>query len=92
MLATRTSRHSIGANTKTLNGEITNGDLTSGGKSSCYRLFANSLWQPPCKILAHSFMFHRFRVQTLANVVHATVGEDRTPRPTHISVLLVFRT
>ena len=25
-----------------------------------------------------------FRVQTLANVVHATGGEDRTPRRTHI--------
>ena len=29
-----------GANTKTLNGEITNGEFTSGEKSDGYRLFA----------------------------------------------------
>ena len=31
----------------------------------------------------------RFLVQRLANVVHATVGEDRTPRRTHIFLSLV---
>ena len=39
----------IGANTKTPNGEI-----ISGGKSDGYRLFANPMWQPLCKIHAHS--------------------------------------
>ena len=48
-----------GANTKTLNGEvnngkINNGEITSGGNSEGYRLFANPVWQPLCKILAHS--------------------------------------
>ena len=57
-----------GANSKTLNGEI-----TSGGKSDGYRLFQ-----------IHVDFFHRFRVQTLANAVHATESEDRTPRRTHI--------
>ena len=33
--------------------------------------------------------FHRFRVQTFANVVHATGGEDRTPRRTHIFLSVV---
>ena len=47
---TRTSRLN-GADTKTLNGEI-----TSGGKSDGYRLLANPMWQPLCKILAHSLI------------------------------------
>ena len=33
--------------------------------------------------------FHRFRVHTLANVVHATEGEDGTPRRTHTFFSLV---
>ena len=33
--------------------------------------------------------FHRVRAQTLANVVHATGGHDRTPRRTHIFFILV---
>ena len=37
-----------GANTKTLNGEI-----TRGGKSDGYRLLANPVWKPLCNILAH---------------------------------------
>ena len=32
---------------------------------------------------------HRFLVQRLANVVHATVGEDGTLRRTHIFLSLV---
>ena len=68
------SNNGSNTNTKTLNGEI-----TSGGKSDGYRLFPS-----------HIGFFHRFHVQTLANVVHATEGEDRTPRRTHI--FLVSRT
>ena len=34
--------------------------------------------------------FHRFRVQTLANVVHAMVDEDRRPRRTHIFLSVVL--
>ena len=56
-------------NTKTLNGEI-----NIGGNSDGYRLFQSHV----------DFCFHRFRVQTLPNVVHATAREDRTPRRTHI--------
>ena len=36
------------------------------------------------RILRIRRFFHRFRVQTLANVVHATGCEDRTPCRTHI--------
>ena len=39
------------------------------------------------------FFSEKSRVQTLANVVHATGGEDRTPRRTHIfRSLVVSRT
>ena len=38
-----------------------------------------------CKILAHSQFFLKFRVQTLANVVHGTECEDRTPHRTHMT-------
>ena len=71
--------HNNGGNTniKTLNGantETLNGDFTIGGKSDGYGLFQS-----------HIGFFHRFRVQTLANVVHATGCKDRTPRRTPIS-------
>ena len=54
MVAPRTSGLSNGANTETLNGKITIGEITGGGKRDGYRLFANPTWQPLCKILAHS--------------------------------------
>ena len=41
------------------------------------------------RLLRFRRFLHRFRVQTLANVVHATVSEDRTPRRTHIFPSLV---
>ena len=31
-----------------------NGEITRGGKSDGHRLFANPMWQPLCRILAHS--------------------------------------
>ena len=37
-------------------GKLTNGEITSGEKSD-YRLFAKPMWQPLCKILAHSYLF-----------------------------------
>ena len=48
-----------GVNAKTPNGkitqgEITQGEITSGEKSGGCRLFAKPMWQPLCKILAHS--------------------------------------
>ena len=58
------------------NGSNTNtktlNDEIIGGKSDGYRLFHSQVF------------FHRFRVQTSANVVHATRSEDRTPCRTHI--------
>ena len=61
-------------NTKTLNGEI-----TIGGKSEGHRPSSKS----------HRICFHRFRVDTLATVVHATGAEDRTPRRTHTFLSVV---
>ena len=55
-------------NTKTLNVKINN-----GGKSDGHRLFQS-----------HIGFFHRYRVLTLASVVHTTESEDRTPCRTHI--------
>ena len=56
--------HKFSGNTniKTLNGVNTktpNGEITSGEKSEGYRLFAKPMWQPLCKILAHSQIFPR---------------------------------
>ena len=74
-----------GANTKTLDG-----DITSGGKSDGYRLFANPMWQSLCaKFLRILRFFHRFRVQASANAVHATVSEDNTSSHAHFSLSLV---
>ena len=58
------------ANIKTLNGEI-----TVGGNSDDYRHLSK-----PYRIF-----FTEFRVQTPANDVHATGGEDRTLRCTHFA-------
>ena len=83
-------------NTKTLNGEITDGmithgEITSGGKSEGYRLFAKPMWQPLCKMLAHSdIYFKEFRSQEIAIPLSATGSEDRTPRRTHLFVSLVI--
>ena len=60
--------HNNGGNTNTKTLEI-----NIGGKCDGYRLFQS-----------HSGFFHRVRVQTLANVVHAKGSEDRTPLRTHI--------
>ena len=49
-------------------------EITNGGESDGYRLSQSHI----------GFVFPRFRVQTLANIVHATGSEDRTPRRTHI--------
>ena len=63
-------------NTKTLNDantETLNGEITIGARVMATDSFKVT-WE----------FFHRFRVQTLANVVHATGCEARTPRRTHI--------
>ena len=83
-----------GVNTKTpsgeiTNGKITNGEITSGEKSEGYRLFAEPMWQPLCKILAYSLIFNQFRVQAIAIRLQATGGEDR-PRQNTPMFLFLF--
>ena len=56
-----------------------NGKINSGGKSGKYSLSEPStLLQESC-----TFVSLPLREQTVANVVDAVVGEDRTPRRTH---------
>ena len=66
-------------NTKTLSGDITKGEITSGGKSDGYRLCANPMWQPLSQISRTGISECRAR----------DGSEDSTPRRTHIFLSLV---
>ena len=61
--------HNKGGNTST---KTLNSKINIGGDSDGYRLFQSRV-----------DFFRRYRVQTSANVVHATGGEHRTPCRTH---------
>ena len=78
-----------GVDTKTPHGKIMIGVVFQFAAGSCCATPTNTIFNGKTENGESAVFFSKFRVQTCANVVHATVSENRTPRRTHIFLSFV---